>query len=693
MQLSEWGEKTMIDNTNDKINNRQSDGFDEYVSSKYDNFGENSTKDSEGAFQDNEGFGKTENDEKNQDESVESFVSEEEIEGENYTSESEVKNYETFDDDVDETRVDEEENLDSESRDEETETFDENQDEEYFDDQNQKSENDKENQVEEYPDDEAENESQCEGVFEKPETDEVDDFGDDIQVENYGENEVVNNNDECQIKEGLSEEEQDLNEFFEDKIQREENCWKIRDKEIFDDDISEEDYEENIVENYEENQFEPNQSIDDEVGKTEIDDYNEVESFDDSQDEVNDTVECTQVDDYDEVETCDESQVEVENDDTVDETQVDDYDEVETCDESQVEVENDDTVEETQVDDYDEVETCDESQVEVNDDIVDEIEIDDVVDDKVRAYSESIREEEEEVVSQSEDETSRQKQEDELSEQEVVSQEDNSVQKEISDSTRNIVMQEEQPIPKELTKQTEQDKQQTQFTEQTAQPTEQEVQPTRQQIQQNQQIKQEVQQLKETSESKAQKYVKEVYRPMDEKRYNVISGKSRDIYDKLIALITDMYDGVYSKNKTFRYKRSEILEDFDVCLQSILLKVALSDDSFSESDARYISEIPCYGKIAKDISFNYFINCSQELRAKLYKIADEKSDKVPYAVMMAGGIDLNGNQGVTKFLVDGMVKIAFNCLYLDNDKVEIQSVKEAFRTIYVFINKQGIKLT
>ena len=74
-------------------------------------------------------------------------------------------------------------------------------------------------------------------------------------------------------------------------------------------------------------------------------------------------------------------------------------------------------------------------------------------------------------------------------------------------------------------------------------------------------------------------------------------------------------------------------------------------------------------------------------------IADEKSDKVPYAVMMAGGIDLNGNQGVTKFLVDGMVKIAFNCLYLDNDKVEIQSVKEAFRTIYVFINKQGIKLT
>ena len=154
-----------------------------------------------------------------------------------------------------------------------------------------------------------------------------------------------------------------------------------------------------------------------------------------------------------------------------------------------------------------------------------------------------------------------------------------------------------------------------------------------------------------------------------------------------------MYDGVYSKNKTFRYKRSEILEDFDVCLQSILLKVALSDDSFSESDARYISEIPCYGKIAKDISFNYFINCSQELRAKLYKIADEKSDKVPYAVMMAGGIDLNGNQGVTKFLVDGMVKIAFNCLYLDNDKVEIQSVKEAFRTIYVFINKQGIKLS
>ena len=309
-----------------------------------------------------------------------------------------------------------------------------------------------------------------------------------------------------------------------------------------------------------------------------------------------------------------------------------------------------------------------------------------MVDDKVRAYSESIREDEEEVVSQSGDETSRQKQEDELSEQEVVSQEDNSVQKEISDLTRNIIMQEEQPIPKELTKQTEQDKQQTQ-------PVEQEVQPTRHQTQQNQQIKQEVQQLKETSESKAQKYVKEVYRPMDEKRYNVISGKSRDIYDKLIALITDMYDGVYSKNKTFRYKRSEILEDFDVCLQSILLKVALSDDSFSESDARYISEIPCYGKIAKDISFNYFINCSQELRAKLYKIADEKSDKVPYAVMMAGGIDLNGNQGVTKFLVDGMVKIAFNCLYLDNDRVEIQSVKEAFRTIYVFINKQGIKLT
>ena len=476
MQLSEWGEKTMIDNTNDKINNWQSDDFDEYVSSKYDNFDENSTKDSEGVFQDNEEVGKVENDEKDQDESVESFVAEEE--------------------NFDKSQDDEEENSDAESQDEETETFDENQDEAYFDDQNQKSENDKENQVEEYLDDEAENEIQGEGVFEKTETDEVESFGN----------------------------------------------------------------------------------------------------------------------------------------------------------------------------------------------IVDEIEIDDVVDDKVRAYSESIREDEEEVVSQSEDETFRQKQEDELSEQEVVLQEDNSVQKEISDSTRNIVMQEEQPIPKEFTKQTKQDKHQTQ-------PAEQEVQPTRQQIQQNQQIKQEIQQLKETSESKAQKYVKEVYRRMDEKRYNVISGKSRDIYDKLIALITDMYDGVYSKNKTFRYKRSEILEDFDVCLQSILLKVALSDDSFSESDARYISEIPCYGKIAKDISFNYFINCSQELRAKLYKIADEKSDKVPYAVMMAGGIDLNGNQGVTKFLVDGMVKIAFNCLYLDNDKVEIQSVKEAFRTIYVFINKQGIKLS
>ncbi len=179
---------------------------------------------------------------------------------------------------------------------------------------------------------------------------------------------------------------------------------------------------------------------------------------------------------------------------------------------------------------------------------------------------------------------------------------------------------------------------------------------------------------------------------MDEQRYSIIMDQSTVIYDNIINVITDMYDKVYSANGTFKFSRAEILENFDGYLQAILIKTALSDGRFTEADAKYITEIVHYGKIMQGVDFLYFKDCSQDLRNKLSKIADTSLVDVPYAVMMAGGIDLKSNAGATKAIVDGMVRLSFNCLYLDNEEIEIDEVQDVFRNIYDFVNKQGIKL-
>lgn len=77
----------------------------------------------------------------------------------------------------------------------------------------------------------------------------------------------------------------------------------------------------------------------------------------------------------------------------------------------------------------------------------------------------------------------------------------------------------------------------------------------------------------------------------------MIKTEIKNLYTEIIDTISDLYDNVYSKEKEFKFKKAEILVEFDCYLQAILYKVARSDRSIAEMEYNFIINLTEYGDL------------------------------------------------------------------------------------------------
>lgn len=178
-------------------------------------------------------------------------------------------------------------------------------------------------------------------------------------------------------------------------------------------------------------------------------------------------------------------------------------------------------------------------------------------------------------------------------------------------------------------------------------------------------------------------------------RYEIVFEKARSAYADAIKIIGDMYDNVFSKKQSFTYGRAQIFADFDAYLQAVLVKICHGADRFGEEEMKFVENIADYGKLIDGTNFEFFAGCVSDMSDKLAEKADEKLKEIPICFKMSGALDSGKNViGVTKTLLDVVVKISFNLKLIDAgaDIKNNADIGSALKNLYVFISANGINI-
>ena len=181
---------------------------------------------------------------------------------------------------------------------------------------------------------------------------------------------------------------------------------------------------------------------------------------------------------------------------------------------------------------------------------------------------------------------------------------------------------------------------------------------------------------------------------MEKTRTDILIEKSKVNYNAAIKIIGDMYDGIFSKEKSFTYTRKGLFADYDCYLQAVLIKLCSQKDKFTKDAMRFVENIADYGKLVEGTDFNLFADCAKEMREVVLARAEERLKEVPVCFKLAGAIDSAKGLGVTKSMLDATVKIAFNLKFIDTqaDLKDNSDVINSLKAIYVFAKANGISL-
>ncbi len=127
----------------------------------------------------------------------------------------------------------------------------------------------------------------------------------------------------------------------------------------------------------------------------------------------------------------------------------------------------------------------------------------------------------------------------------------------------------------------------------------------------------------------------------------VLIDSAEKEYFKITTLISDFYDKAYSDIQ-LKWKKSEVLSDFDAFLQSFLTAVAIKNGKLGEDETTLIAGIVKYGTVFQNIDITLFADCNYEMRNKLGEIVRVELNKVPYAVLLSAVIDKKHDRKITK---------------------------------------------
>ena len=180
----------------------------------------------------------------------------------------------------------------------------------------------------------------------------------------------------------------------------------------------------------------------------------------------------------------------------------------------------------------------------------------------------------------------------------------------------------------------------------------------------------------------------------EKSRVQIIKEKAKTCYENAVRIIGDLEENVFSKREGFAYTRSQLFADYDAFLQAVLIKICVSHGEFGEEEMDFIETIADYGKLVDGMDFSLFAGCGKEMRDKIGEKADERLTDIPVCIKLSAAVDSGRNTGVTKALLDDTARIAFLFKYLrpEGEEKNNEDVSAALKSVYVFLNANGIPL-
>ncbi len=181
---------------------------------------------------------------------------------------------------------------------------------------------------------------------------------------------------------------------------------------------------------------------------------------------------------------------------------------------------------------------------------------------------------------------------------------------------------------------------------------------------------------------------------MEKTRADILIEKSKKNYYSAIQIITDLYDNVFSKDKSFKYEKRQLLAEYDEYLQAALIKVCSVRNRFLSDELYFIENIADYGKLVEGADYTLFAGCVKDMSDRLTERADERLKTVPVCFKLAGAVDSSKGSSSMRVLLDNTVKIVFNLKFIDEraDLKDNSDVIAALKAVYSFAKYNGISL-
>ena len=176
---------------------------------------------------------------------------------------------------------------------------------------------------------------------------------------------------------------------------------------------------------------------------------------------------------------------------------------------------------------------------------------------------------------------------------------------------------------------------------------------------------------------------------MVDKKAEILIDASKKVYLSLCDTVINIYDNAFSGG--LKWTKTEILQDFDAYIQAMLTSIALSNEKLTVSEAELISSLCRYGTVFDGIDIKLFADCNYEMRSRLNELCQDALKKLPIICQLTGVIDIKQDKRLTKFLLDGLIKLGFNLCSLEGSP-DMAVIKNSLKSITDFIVSKSIKL-
>ena len=169
-----------------------------------------------------------------------------------------------------------------------------------------------------------------------------------------------------------------------------------------------------------------------------------------------------------------------------------------------------------------------------------------------------------------------------------------------------------------------------------------------------------------------------------------------NIYNNAVKLYNELADNVellykeMKKQNFVKLSKQKIMEDYDLYIQSLLCKIASSDQDIDKIELEFIKKIARYK--------NYFKKFSDEDDLKMNQFIYTKLDNVPYFVQLIAVADNSLKEDGKEehyakemFLILLNLSIAVASMDEKIEKVEIDNATKALEPVMDFFNANNIK--